>query len=154
RFRANPALPCVAVLYLDGGIGLISRDRFMQLMSGPFGYGRALWEKTPAGRTADPAPMIVDETASVVDVCDLIGRRDRIRRYDDVLVRRPDGQLGRVSAARLYEALADLMAHQAIRDPLSGLANRARFLNRLATACRLGEPGGVAVVFIDLDRMK
>src|SRR5262249_9046688 len=154
RFRADPALPCVAVLYLDGGIGLISRDGFAQLMSGPFGYGRALWEKTPAGRMADPAPRIVDEAASIVDVCEQVSRRDRVRRYDDVLVRRPGEQLARVSAARLYEALADLMAHQAIRDPLSGLANRARFLDRLAAACRDTEHPGLAIVFIDLDRMK
>ena len=46
------------------------------------------------------------------------------------------------------------MAHQAVRDPLSGLANRARFLSRLAVACRDGAHPGVAVVFVDLDRMK
>ncbi|WP_433063680.1 EAL domain-containing protein [Dactylosporangium sp. CS-033363] len=154
RFRGDPSLPCVAVMYLDGGLGLISRERFGQLMSGPFGYGRALWEKTPVGRTADPAPMIVDEHALVVDVCEQVSRRDRVRRYDDVLVRRGDGRLARVSAARLYESLADLMAMQAVVDPLSGLANRARFLNRLATACRDAAHPGVAVVFIDLDRMK
>lgn len=153
-FRTDPGLACVAVLYLDGGIGLISRDRFAQLMSGPFGYGRALWEKTPVGRTADPAPMIVDEDALVVDVCEQLGRRDRVRRYDEVLVRRPGGRLARVSAARLYEALADLMAHQAVRDPLSGLVNRAHFLSRLAVACRDTHQPGVAVVFVDLDRMK
>ncbi|GAA3239494.1 hypothetical protein GCM10010532_079450 [Dactylosporangium siamense] len=154
HFRADPALPCVAVLYLDGGVGLINRDRFAQLMAGPFGYGRALWEKTPAGRTADPAPMIVAEDALVVDVCEQLGRRDRTRRYDDVLVRRPGGQLARVSAARLYEALADLMNHQAVRDPLSGLVNRAQFLRGLAAACRDAEHPGIAVVFLDLDRMK
>nr|BFE57875.1 hypothetical protein GCM10020063_024010 [Dactylosporangium thailandense] len=154
RFRADPSLPCVVVMYLDGGIGLINRERFGQLMSGPFGYGRALWEKTPVGRTADPAPMIVDEHALVVDVCEQVSRRDRVRRYDDVLVRRQGGRLARVSAARLYEALADLMALQAVVDPLSGLANRARFLNRLAIACRDPAHPGVAVVFIDLDRMK
>ncbi|MET7425533.1 EAL domain-containing protein [Dactylosporangium sp. NPDC005555] len=153
-FRADPALHSVAVVYLDGGIGLISRVRFAQLMSGPFGYGRALWARTPAGRTADPAPMIVEETALVVDVCEQVSRRDQVRRYDDVLVRRPGGQLARVSAARLYEALADLMAAQAVRDPLSGLTNRARFLNRLAGACRDGDQSGLAVVYIDLDRMK
>ncbi|WBB68321.1 EAL domain-containing protein [Micromonospora sp. WMMD812] len=154
RFRADPALACVAVRYLDGGVGLIGRDRFAQLMSGPFGYGRALWEKTPVGHTADPEPMIVDELAPVVDVCEQLGRRGRVRRYDDVLVRQSGGQLARVSAARLYEALADLMAYQAVRDPLSGLANRARFRNRLGAACRATDSAGVAVVFIDLDRMK
>ncbi|GAA4258303.1 hypothetical protein GCM10022255_078470 [Dactylosporangium darangshiense] len=152
-FRGDPGLPCVAVVYLDGGLGLISRDRFGQLMSGPFGYGRALWEKTPVGRTADPAPTIVDQGALIVDVCELVGRRDRVRRYDDVLVRREEGRLARVSAARLYEALADLMAQQAVRDPLSGLANRTRFLNRLTVACREEGPS-IAVVFVDLDRMK
>ncbi|MFF5225521.1 putative bifunctional diguanylate cyclase/phosphodiesterase [Dactylosporangium sp. NPDC000521] len=153
-FRADPSLHSVAVMYLDGGIGLINRARFAQLMSGPFGYGRALWARTPAGRTADPAPMIVEETALVADVCEQVSRRDQVRRYDDVLVRRPGGRLARVSAARLYETLAALMAVQAIRDPLSGLANRARFLHRLTAACRDGDRSGITVVYLDLDRMK
>jgi len=65
-----------------------------------------------------------------------------------------------VRMAKQYDAeLQDLraqMVHLANHDQLTGLANRAVFLERLEVAiARLdGERGGVAVVFIDLDGFK
>ena len=52
--------------------------------------------------------------------------------------------------------LADQLAHQALHDPLTGLANRALFDDRLAQAFeRVDRYGGVgAVLLIDLDDFK
>ena len=48
------------------------------------------------------------------------------------------------------------LAHQALHDPLTGLPNRALFLDRAARALDLGRrgDGGVAILFLDLDRFK
>lgn len=50
------------------------------------------------------------------------------------------------------------LSHGALHDALTGLPNRALFLDRLAHAlvrpAAEGEPGSVAVLFIDLDRFK
>jgi diguanylate cyclase (GGDEF)-like protein len=48
------------------------------------------------------------------------------------------------------------LRHRATHDPLTGLANRRQILARLATAIgdQRGRPGHVAVVFIDVDRLK
>ncbi|WP_273846988.1 sensor domain-containing diguanylate cyclase [Rubrobacter calidifluminis] len=58
-----------------------------------------------------------------------------------------------ITERRLRE---DELIRQALHDPLTGLANRALFLDRLERACarssRSGEP--FAVVFLDLDGMK
>jgi diguanylate cyclase (GGDEF)-like protein/PAS domain S-box-containing protein len=50
----------------------------------------------------------------------------------------------------------DELAHRALHDPLTGMPNRALFLDRLSHALlRLARhPGQIAVLFIDLDRFK
>lgn len=64
-----------------------------------------------------------------------------------------------LAAGRLYErerANAERLEHMAFHDPLTGLANRALFVDRAAQAlARSGRfPGTIAVMFIDLDRFK
>jgi diguanylate cyclase (GGDEF)-like protein/PAS domain S-box-containing protein len=53
---------------------------------------------------------------------------------------------------RIEEALAE----QAVRDPLTGLANRTLLVSRIHQAIELGGalPGRLAVLFLDLDRFK
>ena len=50
--------------------------------------------------------------------------------------------------------LQDQLQHQAHHDPLTGLANRALFCQRVREALEAGAVGEVAVMFIDLDDFK
>ncbi|HEX2063279.1 MAG TPA: EAL domain-containing protein, partial [Acidimicrobiales bacterium] len=62
-------------------------------------------------------------------------------------------QLGRVTERwRAQQALA----HQAMHDSLTGLANRALFLDRVSHSLDrlVRQPGNAAVLFLDLDRFK
>ena len=63
------------------------------------------------------------------------------------------GQVVDLTARKEAEAL---LAHQALHDHLTDLPNRALFLDRAARAIELGRRrgGGVAVLFLDLDRFK
>ncbi|HLZ72127.1 MAG TPA: EAL domain-containing protein [Dehalococcoidia bacterium] len=62
--------------------------------------------------------------------------------------------IGRDITARVD--LEERLRHQAFHDPLTGLPNRALFMDRLAQALSRGERRGTvtAVLFLDLDRFK
>jgi diguanylate cyclase (GGDEF)-like protein len=81
-------------------------------------------------------------------------RRPDDRRYDDLLVDLGAQGIGLVSAPHLFDELASQFAVRAIRDDLTGLANRAHFLDLLSAACADTVTDRVVVVFIDLDGMK
>ena len=51
--------------------------------------------------------------------------------------------------------IEEALARQAVRDPLTGLANRALLVDRIQQAIERGTgPGRLAVLFLDLDRFK
>jgi len=68
----------------------------------------------------------------------------------------PSLLIGQVVDLTARKEAETLLAHQALHDHLTGLPNRALFLDRAARAIELGRRrgDGVAVLFLDLDRFK
>jgi diguanylate cyclase (GGDEF)-like protein len=154
-FRSRPQL--MSVVVSDGArLGLVMRGRFDRAMSGPFGFGRALWAQRPVAAVTAWNPIRVPGPATVAAASHLLRTQPEDRRYDDLLVDLDSGAVGLVSAARLFDELATQFAVRAVRDDLTGLANRAHFLDLLTAACADTEPDSdrVVVVFLDLDGMK
>ncbi|MEU8077887.1 EAL domain-containing protein [Catellatospora citrea] len=154
-FRARPDL--TAVIVTDGDrLGLIMRSRFDQNMSGPFGYGRVLWAQRPVGAVADWSPLRLAAATTAAAASHQLRTRAADHRYDDLVIDLAGGGVGTLSAAQLFDELATQFADRAIRDDLTGLANRAHFLDLLAAACSdaCGEGDRVAVAFVDIDGMK
>ncbi|MBV1854369.1 putative bifunctional diguanylate cyclase/phosphodiesterase [Catellatospora tritici] len=154
-FRRRADLASVVVAD-SGRLGLVMRGAFDQTMSGPYGYGRALWGPRPVAMAADWSPLRLSANTTVAAASHLLRTRAEQHRYDDILVDLDGGGIGTVSAARLFDALANEFADRAIRDELTGLVNRAHFLDLLVAACGSADFGGdrVVVVFLDLDGMK
>lgn len=165
-FRADPELLCLAVTDdgedgrpdVDGAAGaptapgLLSRAAFLSAMSGRFGYGRSLHAQRPVGQLADRDVLVLDARTGVPRAAELLLARERSRRFSEVLVRRPDGDLRLLEAEHVFRALSAQLAVEALTDPLTGLANRAHFLRRLDEVC--AGTGGAVVAFVDLDGFK
>ncbi|HEU0248850.1 MAG TPA: EAL domain-containing protein [Gaiellaceae bacterium] len=79
--------------------------------------------------------------------------QDEARVVEDGTQRVVQGYLLDITARREAE---EQLRHQAFHDPLTGLANRALFTNRVhhALVVRAHEHGQVAVLFLDLDDFK
>jgi diguanylate cyclase (GGDEF)-like protein len=154
-FRARPRLRSIVVTS-DSRLGLIMRVHFNRVMTGPYGFGRQLWETHPVGEFTDWEPLRVSADTTVVAASHMLRTRPDDARYDDLLVALDGDVVGLVSANRLFDELASQFAERAVRDDLTGLANRAHFLDLLTTACleATGDSERVAVVFLDLDGMK
>jgi diguanylate cyclase (GGDEF)-like protein/PAS domain S-box-containing protein len=84
---------------------------------------------------------------------------DGEERWLDLTVSRLPG----TAASRVIAIIQDItdqraattrLADLAVRDPLTGLANRAAFADHLDTALARSDSRGVAVAFLDLDRFK
>lgn len=137
-----------------GRVGFLSRRRFERKMSGRFGFGRALLGRTPIGDITDWHDEILPETVSLTSAVNAVLSRRPSRRYDDLILQ-GSGEWRRLAAAAVLEELAAAMARRATRDDLTGLANRAAFFDGLEDlGRRVTDSESVAVIFIDLDRMK
>lgn len=125
---------CAALAVHDpdtGRVGLLTRHRFTEAMTGRLGYGRAVLTRRPAGQVADWEPLVLDPATSVVDAARAAMARPADVRHDVVLV--PGPSWAAASTADLVSALTAAVADRVARDPLTGLLTRPQLV---ATAVR------------------
>ena len=93
--------------------------------------------------------------------CSMLHRDDSVRQFEVLYTNLTGDEHVRgivlnsrdISERRAFE---EQLTHQAFHDPVTGLANRALFVERVRHALARGrrEGGGLAVVFLDLDDFK
>jgi diguanylate cyclase (GGDEF)-like protein len=111
------------------------------------------------GRYQDVLVVPFDIAGSVLGALVARDRQDGSKPFDEddvLLFGALAGQAGTaLERAQLFEELlreAESKAHQATHDTLTGLANRALFVEEAAAA--LTETGSIAIALLDLDRFK
>jgi diguanylate cyclase (GGDEF)-like protein/PAS domain S-box-containing protein len=62
--------------------------------------------------------------------------------------------IGHIQDVTERKAFSEMLAHQALHDPLTGLPNRSLFLDQLRLAQRRFRRANTAVLFLDLDHFK
>jgi diguanylate cyclase (GGDEF)-like protein len=149
-FLDDPQLRAVVARRPSGHLMLVGRRHFQTVITGRRGYGRSLHHHSRLLDVALPAPLSFAADTSIVDASRAILVHQRARAVEDVLVL-DDGPIRIASTNRVMQSLADLHAHAALHDPLTGLGNRARLLSFLGDPSRAADQ---AVLFLDLDRFK
>ena len=136
------------------GLRVVTRERMNQALVGSLGFGRPLLARRSLSEVFPSSVPSVRADLPLADAVAAALARPELVRYDDVLVRFSDTRYGLAPVATLLDALASGFADQALRDPLTGLGNRAR-LTRDAV-CLLADDAvaGVAVFLLDLDHFK
>ena len=152
-FGDAPHLGSVVVAQPDGELEVLTRRRWALEYTGRIGYGRALYARHPVSRLPGGGETLVLDGATPLPAAGraALDRRGRLR-YDDIVVPQPGGA-ATVSIANLFSELALLHAHRSLHDPLTGLANRELFIDRLGAAVT-APATTAAVLFIDIDDFK
>lgn len=150
-------LSSVVVQDPQRGIALLSRARLQREFAGRNGYGQALYARRGVGDVPPgPAPLVLEATTRIAVAGEAMLARELDCRYEDAIICWPDGRLGTISLSAVMENLARAYEHQAMHDPLTDLANRALFIDRLEQSLRRAgrERNLLAVLYVDLDDFK
>ncbi|GAC1611923.1 MAG: hypothetical protein NVS3B26_29620 [Mycobacteriales bacterium] len=153
--RSSPDLRGV-VSWQGQQLRLLTRRRADDLLSGPFGYGRALLERQQLEQLLPDETLVLPaETPLTLAARSMLDRTEAVR-HEDAVVTYDTGEVGLLPAVAVFEAIAEGYHQMAMRDPLTGLPNRllieleaSRLLTGLAVGDRLP-----ALLYVDLDHFK
>ena len=124
-FRQDPGLRAVAVRRsATADPVLLSRSRLSAQLSGPYGFGQALYERRTVSVLAPAQSLVLPADLALPLAAQAVLARDVEDRYEDVVVRWADGALGLLPVAALFERLTNVFQALAMHDALTGLPNR------------------------------
>ena len=153
RFVTEPAL--TTLVFVDSAgrpTGMLTRERLLRMMSGPYGY--ALFGRRSAMEVADLEPEIVRADETIANAAVAATARDYHSLYDDLIVVDPSGSVIGVAPVReLLRSLTSVDIEEARQlNPLTGLPGNLRIEQTLADLLGIDEP--LVVSYIDLNNFK
>jgi diguanylate cyclase (GGDEF)-like protein len=158
RFAADPELIAIPVVLNGLPLGLVNRKRLIESFARP--YSRELFGRKPVTEFMGKTPLIVDAKTDIDDLSRIIIESDMLYLYDGYIITRDDRYAGMGVGHDLMRAITERKQHHLYRlahyDPLTGLANRLLFLDRLQQAVSQAARHGalIGVMLLDFDRFK
>lgn len=156
-FKNDAELECVLVATSGRPTHLITREHYYIKTGGRYGF--TLYQKRPVEAVAKPHPLVVDGTATVLQLAQLALDRTRESQYDPVIVTGSTGQIqGIVTIRQVIAKAAELRLQTAqLANPLTGLPGMPMVQSWIESG--LGEPEeagaeDLTVLFVDLDHFK
>ncbi len=158
RFISHTSLYSVPVVELKSPVGLVNRNKLIELFSKPF--TRELYGRKPICDLMDRKPIVVDVGESTDDLARIIVDAGMQYMYDGFILTEGEAYVGMGTGHDLLNAITERkqahLYHLAHYDQLTGLPNRLLLMDRLTHACSQAyrRERLVALLFIDLDRFK
>lgn len=158
RFAAEPNLPALPVVADGVPVGIVCRRRVVESFARP--YTRELFGRRPVSAFMQPDPLVADETTDIDDVNRRLMQSQNAGAYDAFIIARNGRYRGLGFVRELARAITDCnqarLRRLAYYDTLTGLPNRALFIERLGEAMEGAQRDErlVTVMLIDLDRFK
>lgn len=149
-FRSDRTLRAV-VIEQDGSFALLTRDQLEFMLTGRFGYGRALNTRRTASELLPATDSAMAADLDLQSAAQAVLERPEYQRYQDLLVLSAGGPR-LVTVSDIFAAVSAQFRHASLHDPLTGLPNR-RMLEEHCPDMSAGLPG-VGILFIDLDDFK
>lgn len=131
--------------------GMMTREKFMQMLSGRYGY--SLNQNKAIAEVMDREYLCVDYETSISTVSDMAMRRKNADVYDFIVVARDDRYFGVVTIKDLLLKASQInieMAKEA--NPLTGLPGN-RFIEQEIEKCMSGKQP-YYILYADLDNFK
>ena len=142
------------IVIADAGgkpIGLIMKEKLLQLLSGQFGLP-LYWNKS-VGKIMDTHPMIVEESVSVDQASQMAMAREPDKLYDEVIITREGAVSGIASIRSMLEWISQSrMTAAQWANPLTGLPGNEPIRKELVRRLAAGRP--FEVLYADLDHFK
>jgi EAL domain-containing protein (putative c-di-GMP-specific phosphodiesterase class I)/GGDEF domain-containing protein len=150
-FRKDTGLDHIAIIRGERPTGLITRRSYYAKTGGPVGYHLFQWK--PAEESANPAPLIVEDSMSIPSLAKLAMERPAEEIYDPVLVvNAQDELIGSVTIRQLIMRSTSLEVQSAQScSPLTGLPGNRTIERWILDAV---EKQRASIVYADLDRFK
>lgn len=136
-----------AVAVTDGDrIGLLTRTRYAEALTGRLGYGRAVHLRRRAGELADFKALSLPPHTSIADAATQAMARSRKRRYDPILV--ADTEWKAAQTGDVTTALVAALTARSMRDSLTGMPTRIAMVYDLTRRCEKAAGGKARIALI------
>jgi len=157
-FVSQKSLYAVPVVKDDNPIGLINRNKLIELFSKPF--TRELFGRKHSSSSMNSNPIIVDLGETIDDIARIILDAGMENMYDGFIITKDGKYVGMGTGHDLLNKITECKQRHLFQlahfDQLTGLPNRLLFKDRLNHACLQADRNEWlgALFFIDLDRFK
>lgn len=149
-FQENSLLEVLPVVSESGVLGIITRGRLFERMSGQFGL--SLYEKRPASQMCVPATTVA-ATLSARSAARIALSRPPVFQQDPLVVMDGDQFAGVVGISDLMQQmLAEEVAEARLSNPLTGLPGNRIIRRQIETL--LGSAAPYYVLYADIDNFK